>query len=856
MDYEKMTIMVQQAIQSSINAAVSSNHTEVDVEHILYSLIEQKEGIAAPLFDSIGVNAERVKNELFKILQSKPSLVNSNSKPTLSVNAGKLFIEAEKEMKKFNDEYISAEHIILASFKVSPSVRDLFSRLGINESNIMLALKQVRGQNRVTDQDPEAKYRALDKYTKDLTALARQNKLDPVIGRDDEIRRVIQVLSRRTKNNPVLIGEPGVGKTAIAEGLAKRIVEKDVPQSLYNKKVLSLDMGMLIAGAKYRGEFEERFKSVVNEIEKSNGQIVLFIDEIHTLVGAGASEGSMDASNILKPFLARGVIHCVGATTLDEYRKYIEKDAALERRFQTVFVKEPSVEDTVAILRGLKERYEIHHKVRIQDSAIIAAAELSNRYITSRFLPDKAIDLIDEAASRLKMQIESQPEELDILQRKIIQLEMEKQSLANEESTSSKERYSKLEIELSGLKERADAMKIQWNNEKRIIEEIGQIKEQLNDLQGKENELIRQGNLNDASKIKYGDKIELAGKLDILAKQLEEVHKNNQLLREEVTDEDIASVVSIWTGIPIKKMLQSERDKILELEDHLSKMVVGQEQAISAVSNAIRRNRAGINDQRRPIGSFIFAGPTGVGKTELAKSIAQFLFDDVKALTRIDMSEYMEKHSVSRLIGAPPGYVGYEEGGQLTEVVRRRPYSVVLFDEVEKAHPDVFNVLLQLLDDGRLTDSQGRIIDFKNTIVIMTSNIGAQLIQASDDLNAVENDIIMQIRQFFKPEFINRIDDIILFKKLDKTSIRRIIEIQLEDLSKRVASKNITIHYNQSVIDMITEFGYDPQFGARPLKRAIQLHIENELAKLIISGKLNEGDSITLESDGEKVLFV
>ncbi len=857
MDYDRMTIMVQKAIQSSVNTAHEYNHTEIDIEHILYNLIDQKEGITAPLFDAVGTGSDRVKSEVVKLLQAKPSVVGSNNaKPALSANAGKLFYEAEKSMKNFNDEFISAEHIILAILNIKCPAKDMLLRLGINQENIILALKQIRGTNKVTDQDPEAKYRSLEKYTKDLTALARQNKLDPVIGRDEEIRRVIQVLSRRTKNNPVLIGEPGVGKTAIAEGLAKRIVEKDVPQSLYNKKVLTLDMGMLVAGAKYRGEFEERFKSVINEVEKSEGQIILFIDEIHTLVGAGAAEGAMDASNILKPFLARGVIHCIGATTLDEYRKHIEKDAALERRFQTVFVKEPSVLDTIAILRGLKERYEIHHKVRIQDNAIVAAAELSNRYITARFLPDKAIDLIDEAASRLKMQIESQPEELDIIQRKIIQLEMERQSLSNEELKSSKERYTKIETELNALKEKETAMKIQWNNEKKIIEDIGQVKIRLDELQGMESELIRQGNLSEASRIKYGEKIELNKRLDELSLKLEDIHKNNQLLREEVTDEDIAGVVSLWTGIPVKKMLQSERTKMLELEAHLSKMVVGQEQAIIAVSNAIRRNRAGINDENKPVGSFIFAGPTGVGKTELAKSIARFLFDDVKALTRIDMSEYMEKHSVSRLIGAPPGYVGYEEGGQLTETVRRRPYSVILFDEVEKAHPDVFNVLLQLLDDGRLTDSQGRIVDFKNTIIIMTSNIGSSIIQSADLIENVKEDIMKQIKQFFRPEFINRIDEIILFKRLDKSCIRQIIELQLADLSKRTANKNIVLDFTEKVYDSLTEVGYDPQFGARPLKRAIQSNIENELAKKIISGEINEGDKITVGISADKIDFL
>ena len=681
-----------------------------------------------------------------------------------------------------------------------------------------------------------------------MTALARQNKLDPVIGRDDEIRRVIQVLSRRTKNNPVLLGEPGVGKTAIAEGLAKRIYDGDVPQSLKDKRILSLDLAQLVAGAKFRGEFEERLKAVITEIEKSEGQLILFIDELHTLVGAGASEGSMDASNILKPALARGAIHCIGATTLNEYRKYIEKDAALERRFQTVLVKEPTVEDSIAILRGLKERYEVHHKVRIQDNALVSAVVLSNRYITNRFLPDKAIDLIDEAASRLKMQIESQPEEIDVIERKIIQLEIEKTALSKEDDDNSRERLEKLQVELNELKEKSSAMKLQWNNEKHVIENIAQIKKQLEELKAREEEYIREGNLTEASKIKYGEKIALENKLKDATNKLQSLHQTSNLLREEVTEDDIAAIVSTWSGIPVKKMLQSERDKLLELEDLLHKSIIGQD--------SIRRSKAGIADENRPIGSFIFAGPTGVGKTELAKSLAKFLFDDVRAMTRIDMSEYMEKHSVSRLIGAPPGYVGYDEGGQLTEAVRRRPYSVILFDEIEKAHPDVFNVLLQILDDGRVTDNQGRVIDFKNTIIIMTSNLGARAFEQSTEVtDAVRNEIMHDIHAFFKPEFLNRIDEIIIFHKLSKDNVRDIIRIQLDALANRLKGRDVNVVFTDKLIDLITQVGYDPDFGARPIKRAIQTYIENALSKEIIKGSITEKQTVTIDAVGEEVVI-
>ena len=857
MNYDKMTIMVQKAIQSGANLALSNNNTQVDVEHFLAASLDEQDCIASPLFDAIGVGAARVKNEVNQLIKSKPKVVGEmNSNPTISVELGKVLLNAEKEMSAMNDEYISTEHVILAEIKSNNSLAKTLQKLGITEDNIKLALKQIRGNQRVTSDDPEAQFKALEKYTRDLTALARQNKLDPVIGRDDEIRRVIQVLSRRTKNNPVLLGEPGVGKTAIAEGLAKRIYDGDVPQSLKEKRILSLDLAMLVAGAKFRGEFEERLKAVITEIEKSEGQLILFIDELHTLVGAGNSEGSMDASNILKPALARGAIHCIGATTLNEYRKYIEKDAALERRFQTVLVKEPTVEDSIAILRGLKERYEVHHKVRIQDNALVSAVVLSNRYITNRFLPDKAIDLIDEAASRLKMQIESQPEEIDVIERKIIQLEIEKTALSKEDDDNSRERLEKLQVELNELKEKSSAMKLQWNNEKHVIENIAQIKKQLEELKAREEEYIREGNLTEASKIKYGEKISLENKLKDATSQLQSLHQTSNLLREEVTEDDIAAIVSTWSGIPVKKMLQSEREKLLELEDLLHKSIIGQDEAITAVSNSIRRSKAGIADENRPIGSFIFAGPTGVGKTELAKSLAKFLFDDVRAMTRIDMSEYMEKHSVSRLIGAPPGYVGYDEGGQLTEAVRRRPYSVILFDEIEKAHPDVFNVLLQILDDGRVTDNQGRVIDFKNTIIIMTSNLGARAFEQSTEVtDSVREAIMHDIHAFFKPEFLNRIDEIIIFHKLSKDNVRDIIRIQLDMLANRLKDRDINVVFTDKLIDLITQVGYDPDFGARPIKRAIQNYIENALSKEIIKGSITEKQTVTIDAVGEEVVI-
>jgi ATP-dependent Clp protease ATP-binding subunit ClpB len=857
MDINRFTEKAQEAIRSAQSKAVRYGQQQIDVEHLIAALLEQEGGLASSILAKAGVNVEAVARRVEAELDRLPKVSGPSGGPDqvyVSARLNRLLTNAEDEARKLKDEYVSVEHILLAAIDDNGPIGKLLKEFGLTRERLMQALREVRGSQRVTSQNPEATYEALERYGRDLTKLAAQGKLDPVIGRDEEIRRVIQVLSRRTKNNPVLIGEPGVGKTAIVEGLASRIIRGDVPEGLKNKRIVSLDMGALIAGAKYRGEFEERLKAVLKEVQEASGEIILFIDELHTVVGAGKAEGSMDAGNLLKPMLARGELHCIGATTLDEYRKHIEKDAALERRFQPVMVDQPSVEDTISILRGLKDRYQTHHKVTIKDAALVAAAVLSNRYITDRFLPDKAIDLVDEAAARLRTEIDSMPAEMDEARRRIMQLEIEREALRKEKDAASRERLGKLEKELADLKAEFDALSARWQAEKNAVQRLAHLREQVEQTKNEIEQAERQYDLNRAAELKYG---KLAGLERQLQEENERVAKDSgsRLIKEEVDEEDIAKVVSRWTGVPVTRLLEGEMQKLLHLEEELHKRVIGQDEAVTAVAEAVIRARSGLKDPNRPIGSFIFLGPTGVGKTELARALAEFLFDDEHAMIRIDMSEYQEKHTVARLIGAPPGYIGYEEGGQLTEAVRRRPYSVVLFDEIEKAHHDVFNVMLQILDDGRLTDGQGRTVDFKNTIVIMTSNVGSQRIleyRGSFDgvgYERMKEAVLEEMRRHFRPEFLNRVDEIIVFHALSEEHLKQIVEIQLERLRARLADRHIALQLTDAARQTLVRTGYDPTYGARPLKRAIQKKIETPLGRLLLKGAIHDGQTVRVDSE-------